>query len=554
MVFSEDSCQAETFHRRPVLKIQSEKINLQESSKGISIDSERPENLLIEHCRIKGSIQVGDPDRAGSNPAPTKILFDRLIMDGFSEDSCQAETFHRLSGDHLHSVAKKNPSENSENSENSKNSENSFTKALFHLMEGVSHVSLMNSVIKGSVCGLNIRLAPGSSHNVIKNNSIKARSQKRELISVEGSSHNIIVNNYFSALEGGGVYLSCKTGNMPVLVENPPIPPIEKNGKFKRNRPINKHSESTDNLIANNVFDYKHLSSGDNLSPSVKLSPKNCESGQVSHNAITHNQIMGETIVEPDPKDVEKTLFEKYLFHNNDPNLFYENKIVNEVSVYGKPVCRSLYAYPAVGFSKYGYGSQSSHVCPVCYASGGFPKRLILNGDDLKFVLDKKGFSFSMGRVRTCENAILKETGEPVLFEKSENYKIHEDFFELTKDHPVEQFYCPNKEKLLAVRVFCNLKGHPVTGKDLLSIDWNSIKRLKNPGEQGLCRLFERVRGTDHKIFLTGSLDSDHILFEFKYFERSGLGIECKKQNKTNDNACYIGVQYLCSPPDKEFL
>ncbi len=56
----------------PVLKIQSEKINLQESSKGISIDSERPENLLIEHCRIKGSIQVGDPDRAGSNPAPTK--------------------------------------------------------------------------------------------------------------------------------------------------------------------------------------------------------------------------------------------------------------------------------------------------------------------------------------------------------------------------------------------------------------------------------------------------------------------------------------------------
>ena len=79
-------------------------------------------------------------------------------------------------------------------------------------------------------------------------------------------------------------------------------------------------------------------------------------------------------------------------------------------------------------------------------------------------------------------------------------------------------------------------------------MDWNSIKVKKNHGQGGLCALFENVRETDYKVFLTGFWGSKNKLFEFKHFDRSGLGIEWKKQNKTDQKTCFVGVQYLCEP------
>ncbi len=499
---------------------------------------ERPENILIEDCKIRGSIQVGG---LSEKTAPGKILFDRLVIDSPGTD------------------------------------------IPFHLMEGVSHVNLVNSVIKGPVCGLNIRLAPGSGHNVIKNNDIKAYNQKRELVHIDGSSNNVIADNYFSALKAGGISVSgnCKT-------DNP--------GEYKK---------SQNNLIVNNVFDYEtttphsqgkydpkktnlnlknlnktepcpqdksHPNPNDKFSPAISLSPKatmgktteNCKSSYVTRNAIVHNQITGKKITEPDPKDMEKVLFEKYLSDNKGPNLFFENKIVNEVFIYGEPVCRSFYGYPLVGLSKYGYGPKFSHVCPVCYAPNGFPRRLISHGGESISVLDKKDSVLPLKKTKICEEALLKETKKTVSKRIFKNYKIYEEFFDLTKDHSSGWFYCPNKEKLFALRVICDLQGHTTTKKELLSkklssMDWNSIKIIKHQGQKDFCALFENVRGTDHKIFLTGFRDFKHTLFELKSFNRSGLGIECKNKidspgqspppdGHTDQKTCSVGVQYLCKP------
>ena len=129
---------------------------------------ETPENILIENCRIQGSIQVtGGED---GSKAPTKIVFDRLVVSGFSENPVSCA---------------------------------SSLRASFYLAKGVHSVFLVNSVIRAFPCEVGIYLGAGSTHNVIRDNDVIG-FQKSMI--VDGSGHNVISNNHFSGLQKGGVF------------------------------------------------------------------------------------------------------------------------------------------------------------------------------------------------------------------------------------------------------------------------------------------------------------------------------------------------------------
>ena len=78
----------------PSLKIQSEKKHSPKNLKK-PLFFEKPENILIEDCKIRGSVHVGDLENVSSETGPQKILFDRLVIDSFLEEPCQKAVGHK---------------------------------------------------------------------------------------------------------------------------------------------------------------------------------------------------------------------------------------------------------------------------------------------------------------------------------------------------------------------------------------------------------------------------------------------------------------------------
>ena len=290
------------------------------------------------------------------------------------------------------------------------------------------------------------------------------------------------------------------------------------------------------NLIANNIFDYEDLEFGRRAPPAIKIfseQKQNCQDS--GFNAVINNQVTGQKIPEPDPGDMDQLLLDRYVLIESAPNLVDGNKIVEKPEIYDKPICTKPYGYPTRGISKYGYGSNHSHVCPVCYMPRGFPRRLLFDGDRMEFVLDEKGFVAPLKRAKLCENALLRETSK-VVSKDMEDQKIYKDSFQVKGGH-LGNFFCSNKEKIVSARVLCHLGK---SRQKFSSMEWNSMKVVGD--SKGGCQLISMDFMEEQSNVLTTYLGSVYDLFEIKK-PQTIMGVRCERQNSED---CHIEVQYIC--------
>lgn len=172
---------------------------------------ERPENVVIRNCRIRGSIRImgmgrngeehqvrrssvslGHTDRAQA-AAPTKILISNV----------EIEADYRIP---------------------------------LYVSPGVTNVTVEQSRITGWGCSTAVYLDCESGGNVIRGNTFAMR-QSREVIAIDGSAWNRIEENRFENLAFGGIYLYRNCGEAGTV----------------------RHQTPRGNVIASNVFDTQTL-------------------------------------------------------------------------------------------------------------------------------------------------------------------------------------------------------------------------------------------------------------------------------------------------------
>lgn len=142
---------------------------------------ERPENIIIRDCRIRGSIRIMGMGRNGEavdvressileahtaraqTAAPARILISNV----------EIEAHHGIP---------------------------------LYLAPGVTYVTFENSRLTGWSRSVGIYLDAESGHNIIRNNTFTIRTG-REVIAVDGSAANQIEGNRFEFLLFGGIYL-----------------------------------------------------------------------------------------------------------------------------------------------------------------------------------------------------------------------------------------------------------------------------------------------------------------------------------------------------------
>jgi len=175
---------------------------------------ERPQQLIIRNCRIRGSIRImgmgrngeaaevkessrslGHTERAQA-AAPTDIVISNV----------EIEAHHRIP---------------------------------LYLAPGVTRVVVEDSKFTGWSVSTGIYLDAESAHNVIRHNHFLLRAA-RELIAVDGSAHNRIESNRFERVSFGGIYLYRNCGEGGTV----------------------RHQAPQQNVIAGNYFNTSTLARG----------------------------------------------------------------------------------------------------------------------------------------------------------------------------------------------------------------------------------------------------------------------------------------------------
>lgn len=156
----------------------------------------RPEDIRIEHCRIRDAVRIRSMSNGGDDvharpssrtpghtararaAAPTNIVLRDLVI----------ETTHAIP---------------------------------LYLSQGVTHVQLVDSELKGTSGAVAIYLDAETGYNTLRGNYIHPVTA-RELIAIDGSSDNLLVNNRFSSLNHGGIYLYRNCGERGTVRHNTP--------------------------------------------------------------------------------------------------------------------------------------------------------------------------------------------------------------------------------------------------------------------------------------------------------------------------------------------
>lgn len=240
----------------------------------------RPENVTIEKCQVRGSVRIAGmanngegvdlknssysadhTQRARAN-APTKITLNKMTITG--------------SG-----------------------------RIPLYIAPGATYVTLQNSSIKGRTTSTSVYLDTESAYNVIRNNTIAAATEKREVMAIDGSAYNKIYGNYFSGLNNGGIFLYRNCGE---------------GGTIRHQSPYN-------NEIINNVFYYNKFNGS---VPAVWVASRNGNRNYCSHDngyffgsSVNNNDLVKNTVIFQNR--FYKLAPEKMIRLNDSPNYIAAN-------------------------------------------------------------------------------------------------------------------------------------------------------------------------------------------------------------------------------------
>lgn len=142
---------------------------------------ERPENVVIRNCRIRGAIRVVGLGRNGE----AQEVRESSHHEGHTQRSQHAAPTHiRISGVEIEAVH----------------------RIPLYLAPGVTDVVFENSRITGWGSSTAIYLDCESAGNRIAGNTLAMRAA-REVIAVDGSANNVIEGNRFENIAYGGIFL-----------------------------------------------------------------------------------------------------------------------------------------------------------------------------------------------------------------------------------------------------------------------------------------------------------------------------------------------------------
>lgn len=222
---------------------------------------DRPQNIVVEGCRIVGSIRVIG---LGNNGEAELVRTSSHALGHTERAQAAAPTAIRLSGLVIDGGG----------------------RTPLYLAPGVTRVTLEKSRLGGRSAGPGIYLDAESGHNAIIGNRIAVDTDKREQIAVDGSAGNVIKNNHFSSLDKGGIYFYRNCGEGGTV----------------------RHQAPQGNVVEDNEFFYRRYS-GPN--PAVALGSRMGRGGYcdldrgfpfgssadnldyADHNAVIGNYIVG---------------------------------------------------------------------------------------------------------------------------------------------------------------------------------------------------------------------------------------------------------------------
>ena len=172
---------------------------------------DRPADITIRNCRIRGSIRIMGLGRNGEAP---KVRASSIRDGHTARAQAAAPTRILISGVEIEADH----------------------RIPLYLAPGVTRVTFENSRLSGWSSSVGLYLDAESAGNIIRNNVFAVRAG-REVIAIDGSAGNCLEGNRFDFLSHGGIYLYRNSGEGGTV----------------------RHQTPHGNIIANNRFDTRSL-------------------------------------------------------------------------------------------------------------------------------------------------------------------------------------------------------------------------------------------------------------------------------------------------------
>jgi hypothetical protein len=302
-----------------------------------------------------------------------------------------------------------------------------------YVYPGVTHVSLLNSEIKGTGESVSIYLDAESGHHTVKDNYIHLDSSGREQLAIDGSAYNRIIHNRFSGLDTGGIYIYRNCGE---------------DGEVRHQTPHH-------NQIINNVFYYNTYGG---FNPSIWIASRNGNRGYCDddkgypfgssasdldyarYNVVAQNQIY-------------KLPISMMIRVNDSPNYLFENASVQT------PLSRSS----------------------GCFVDLTSSKVFIHDGD-----YAAKRFGTSTGLRYICNDGTVTSSG-PVPTDRI----AFECAVSTNNAGCSRAFVCPAGKKVVGLKLGCNLELTDLPTSAIETLPWDRVKvfRASDHFLEGWCGL-----------------------------------------------------------------
>ncbi len=394
----------------------------------------RPENVLIENCRIEGSVRVMGMAVNGED--------DNLTASSRSEGHTKRVQESAPRGIVLN-----------------KNTFIGQGSIPIYFSPGVTHSGITNSHIGGVSNSVAVYFDAESAQNTLKGNRIdtktldQTKSTKflgftvhkshkfRELVAIDGSAYNKITDNFFSSLNHGGIYLYRNCGE---------------GGNIR-------HQTSSYNEIINNTFYYNKY---DGDLPAIWVASRNgnrsyCDedagfplgSSKSNLDHATMNLIAQNKFFKFSPKKIVKV--------DAFPNYVERNETVTA------PIARSS----------------------GCYLRNGFPSIFLAHGQSSLYTI-KNEIPTCHDLEYRCNDGILeaKKTSCPLVASTLVPFSCQ---LQGSNSKCQQTATCPQGMRIRGMKALCNLEFGQVNEKTLKSLAWNhlSVSTPSDHVSEGSCIL-----------------------------------------------------------------
>lgn len=219
---------------------------------------DRPQNIVIKNCTIKGFIRVHGLSYTAGSPAMQTSSFTRNHTD-FAQDSAPKnillESMRIISAGNV----------------------------ALYIGPGVTQTKLWSSHVLGTTRSTAIYMDAESAENSISNNVFSIKADRREMIAIDGSARNEITGNLFENPDKGGIFLYRNCGEGGVI----------------------RHQNPGGNFILRNTFSYSDATTA---KPAVWLGSRG---GTQNHCFSDPNHLYGSSASPLDYADNNKVRYNR---------------------------------------------------------------------------------------------------------------------------------------------------------------------------------------------------------------------------------------------------